>query len=345
MERSTRTPLITLGAVWFAVAATGQQPQQPQQRNIVVIDEVVSTVNDAAILASTVERTAGGAIRARELELGRSLTEAETLKERLKVLAKLIDEHSMAQATKTLGVLPPGRVEEVVQERLKQATREQVRQLGSELRFTQELKAQGQSWPSWERDQRLKIMSELAEGIAVWGRLQYQQNLFITPRMMREFYHKNRLQFVHGFLSTVARIGFFVEGDREAVLAGARKAAELWRTESLTSTEMTARFPAARAQPDLIDIGPDTPPDRVPQYVLDFAANQAGTVSDPVAVGENSVFVMKVLDHHEATNASFEDPQVQAAIRHALEQGVIRRLRDEAIQRSRDRTYIWPSGK
>jgi hypothetical protein len=83
----------------------------------------------------------------------------------------------------------------------------------------------------------------------------------------------------------------------------------------------------------------------VPQYVLDFAANQAGTVSDPVAVGENSVFVMKVLDHHEATNASFEDPQVQAAIRRALEQGVIVQLRKEAIQRSRDRTYIWPSGK
>jgi hypothetical protein len=53
---------------------------------------------------------------------------------------------------------------------------------------------------------------------------------------------------------------------------------------------------------------------------------------------------MKVLERRDAVNGSFEDPAVQAEIRRALDQNVIHILRQEAIERSRDRTYIWPAG-
>jgi hypothetical protein len=343
MERTARTSLTVCCTIGLAALACGQQNQAPN-RSLVLIDEVVGTVNDAAILRTTLDKAVSGSIRGREQELGRPLTEQEALPLRRQALMKLVDEHCMAQAARTLGVVPPARVEEIVQDGLKRATREQIRQLGSELRFTQELKDNGQSWPTWERDQRLRIMSELTEGIAVWGRLQQQHNLYITPRMMREFYYKNRLHFVHPPTATVARIGFIVDTDRDKVLASAREAAELWRKESLSSTELAGRCKGARAQADLIDLCPEIPPSGVPQDVIQFAGNPAGTVSDPVMVGDSSIFVMKVVDRREGVNGSFEDPGTQAEIRRSLEQNVVSMFRREAVQRSRDRTYIWLPG-
>jgi hypothetical protein len=344
MERTARTSLTVCCTTALAALAFGQQNQAPEKKNLVVIDEVVGTVNDAAILRTTLDKAVSGSIRGREQELGRPLTDQEAMQLRRQALTKLVDEHSMAQAARTLGVVPPARVEEIVQDGLKRATREQIRQLGSELRFTQELKDNGQSWPTWERDQRLRIMSELAEGIAVWGRLQQQRNLYITPRMMREFYYKNRLHFEHPATATVARIGFIVDTDRDKVLASAREAAELWRKEPLSSTDLAARCKGARPQADLIDLCPEIPPPGVPQDVIQFAASPAGTVSDPVMVGDSSIFVMKVVDRREGVHCSFEDPATQAEIRRALEQNVVNMVRREAVQRSRDRTYIWMPG-
>jgi hypothetical protein len=249
----------------------------------------------------------------------------------------------MAQAAKTLGILPPARVEELVQERLREATREKVRQLGSELRFSQELREQGGSWQTFVRDERLQIMSQLTEQIAVYGRLQNQKNLFITPRMMRDFYQQNRQRYVHGPRALVSWVGFLIEGNREEMLAKAHAAAEEWGKEAITSLELSKRHPGARPQLD-VTMGDEPAQHSMQPFVREFGlSNPAGKVG--VIPQENAVWVLRVQDVREASNGAFEDAWVQADIRRELELDVMLDLRRDAVKRSRERTFIWYPGQ
>lgn len=337
MQRSASATVI----LYWAVAAIA--PAQSDKRQWVQLDQVVSTVNDAAILMSTLRATVDGPIGVKQQELGRPLTPAESGWLHREALEKLIDAHCMAQAAKTLGILPPQRVEELVQERLKEATRERVRQLGGEQRFSQELREQGSNWQTFVRDERLQIMSVLTEQIAIYGRLQNQKNLFITPRMMRDFYQQNRQRYVHGPRALVAWVGFLVEGNREEILTRANAAAEAWDKEALTSQELSKRFPGARPMPD-VDMGDEAAPSSLQPFVREFGlSNPAGKVA--VIPQENAVWVLRVQDVREASKGAFEDLLVQADIRRELEQDVMLRLRLDAVKRSRERTYVWLPGQ
>jgi parvulin-like peptidyl-prolyl isomerase len=335
MRLWTTAALILAGSV----AAQTTPPRQPDP---VGIDQVVATVGDAAILRSTLTDVAAGRIRVLELDLGRPLREAELAAERNRALEQLIDQHCLAQAAKTLGVYPPSLIEERFQEQLYRAEQEQVRQLGgSYQRWSQELRQQGKTWQTFEREQRLEVMGELTKQIAIYDRLQNQRNLFITPRMMRDFYRENREQlYVHGPRVTLGVVAFLAGTDPDASTEQARAAAGLWRQEGLSSAELAARCPGARAPGDETGIGQDSKQALKP-FMRDFALGQpAGTVSEPIREG-GAIWLLKVLERQEGRNDPFEDAAVQADIRRRLEAQVVEVLLFQAIQRSRARTHVW----
>ncbi len=331
-------PLAALLTAPLAAQQPGPATPRPE---LTVVDQVIATVNDAAILDSTLRQASTGAINRREAELGRPLRDAEAAAERGMELQALIDRHCLAQAAKTLGIIPPARVEELFQEELKQAEREQVRSLGSVQKFSQELKESGKTWETFEREQRLQKMQELTEQIAIYGRLQNQRNLFITPQMMRDFYRDNRDLFVYGERASVARVAFLVEGDEQAVMDTARALAEAWRKQPATSAVIAKGFPGARALADETGIHAGSTRTLRP-YLVEFALQHPlDTVSEPIRDG-SVVAVLRVIERRDARNGAFEDADVQAQIRQSLEQQVIKALRAKAIARSRLRTYIWP---
>lgn len=338
MGPRTTAPTALLIALLPAALGLAQDP--PPERPV-PIDQVIATVGDAAILRSTVDQAAAGEIRSREQELGRPLTDNELAIVRTRVLQRLIDQHCLAQAAKTLGVFPPSRIEEMFQEELKKIEREQVRQLGSMQRFSQELRDQRKTWDTFAREQRLETMSSLTEQFAVYGRLNNQRNLFITPRMMRDFYRANRdLLYVYGPQARLGSVAFLVRGDAAASLEQARQAADTWRAEDLSSAELAARFPGARPQPDEVGIGSPLKSGLKATW-RDFAlGNPTGTVSDPIREGD-VIWVLKVLEQLAGRDSPFEDEAVQADIRRRLEQQVVELLKTQAILRSRLRTHVW----
>lgn len=315
------------------------QETRPPRPDIVLVDRVVATVGDAAILQSRVVETAAGELRSRQQELGRPLTNEERTVILGTALERLIDQHAMAQAAKTLGVIPPSQVEAIFQHDLAEAEREQVRQFGSYQKLSEEFARRNLTWASFERDQRLERMSELTEQMAVYSRISNQQNLFITPRMMLELYRENVQAFVYGPRVTLGVVAFV--GLDDANRARAAEAAALWRKESLTSAELAARFADhASAQKDVVGLSQETK-DKVPAFLAEFGLKSpTGAVSEPAARG-STLFIAKVLEVVPGRNSQFEDPEVQAQLRTRLEALVLSGMRRQAVARSRMRTHTW----
>ena len=315
------------------------QDARPPRPDVVLVDRIVATVGDAAILQSRVIETAAGELRSRQQELGRPLEKEERAVILRTSLERLIDQHAMAQAAKTLGVIPPSQVEAIFQHDLAEAEREQVRQFGSYQKLSEEFARRNLTWAAFERDQRLERMSELTEQMAVYSRISNQQNLFITPRMMLELYKENVQAFVYGPRVTLGVVAFV--GLDDANRTRAAEAAALWRTEPLRAAELASRFPDhATAQKDVVGLSEETK-DKVPAFLADFGLKSAvGTVSEP-AVRGSTLFVAKVLEVVAGRNGRFEDPEVQAQLRTRLEGLVLSGMRRQAVARSRMRTHTW----
>src|SRR5262245_58295188 len=126
---------MTIHRAWFAVvsaAATAPAQTTPiDLKTLVPLDRVVATVNDAVILNSEVLTLTAGKVRTREEELKRRLTPEEIGRLFAAMLESKIDQHALAQAAKTLGIIPPDRVESFLQEQLRDEERDQIRELGT----------------------------------------------------------------------------------------------------------------------------------------------------------------------------------------------------------------------
>lgn len=108
-------------------------------RKLVLIDRVVATVNDTVILYSELKTLSSGEERTAEIQKGGKLTLPELRIIQTRNLQELINRAALAQAAKTLGVLPPERVEEIFQEMLEDDRKQQIRDFGTLMKFSEEL--------------------------------------------------------------------------------------------------------------------------------------------------------------------------------------------------------------
>jgi hypothetical protein len=308
----------------------------------VLVDRVMATVSDAVILYREIATLTQGDARGREAELGRPLTRDERWQLERQYLAQKIDQHALAQAAKTIGILPPEQVEALFQEELEQDEREQIRDFGTYQRYSQELERVGRTWETYEREQRVSKMADLMRQMAVTSRLQNQRNLFITPRMMRDYYRRIVDLFVHGSSGSVAAVAC-LGADRAAV---AKELIAAWQLENVTAGEIATRF-AARG---VVKVGEFTrltaeARTKVRADLVDFAlAGPFGRVSEPVPVGDGpqqALQIWKVVEFLPAREGRFEDPEVQAEIRTRLESLVWVGLMRQTVERARDRTEPW----
>lgn len=344
MNRAGRWLLSTVAA---AVPLLGQAPVQPAApvppaaqdplAGALLLDRVVATVNDAVILQRETLAATLPQIESAERQRGAPLTSSERRQVFVRSLDSRIDQHTLAQAAVTLGILTPERVEAYFQERLQDEERELVRKFGTLQAVTEEQARQGRNWEAFVREERVGKLSELTRAMAVQTRLNNQSNLFITPRMMRTFYRENLGEFVRdaqAILGVVTFVG-------PEAMAAATAAAEVWRTEELNPEALAKRFESRGAlAPQVLQIDENSRKDRRADQV-DFALKgPGGAVSEPIQ-DEVGVRLWKVLDHRAARTDSFEDPEIQKLIRDVLEQRTQDRLLELTRRRARERTQVW----
>ena len=318
-------------------AALPSQESLPDLRTLVPLDRVVATINDAVILDSEIQTLAVGQARSMELQIGRQLIPAEWAQIRNDNLRQKINQHTLAQAAKTLGIRKPEEVEQWFQDELRREEAQMRRQLGSYQKLSEELARQNQTWQAFEREKRVSVLADMARWMAVNNRLQNQRNLFITPRMMRLYYRANRNLFVHDSRALVGGLSF----TGAKALTEAKKAAEAWRETALRPEEMIARL----GQPNSvvaenIQVDERNKDSLRPELAEFGGTGPLGRVSDPVRFG-NSYKVWKIMAFEPSRSDRFDSPAVQRDIRSRLENQVMDQLLDQTIRRARTRTHVW----
>lgn len=314
--------------------------QQPQQQQPVLVDTVVATVNDAAIMLSTVRTQVAGKIEAAERRIGRRLKSAEIITLFRAQLDEEVDKHALAQSAKSFGFATPEQIEQLFADEMRREEAAQVRDLGTWQEFSRELQRQGRTWQTYMREQRVEKMSEFAKDFAIRMRMQKQSNLFLTPKMLRETYRREIDRFVHGSMAQVVAI-LFRGPDAEAHAAAARG---IWADADLTPSDVIARIEGATAtavEPQLVT--PDNRDSLASEELADFAlAGPAGAVSGPMSIGAG-ILVAKVIAYRPAREGRFEDPDVQLELRSICLDSVINEFTKQALERAANRTEVWKS--
>ncbi len=316
----------TLGVLAALPAQALPQPQPPRP---ILVDTIVATVNDSAIMWSALNTNAYGRLRALEARFGRLRPEdiERVFREELDAL---IDRNTMAQAAKTFGIFTPEQVETIFRRDLEREEQEQIRDLGSQQAFSQALQNQGRTWQTYVSEQRVDKLASYAEQFTVDMRLQRQSNLFLTPRMLRETYEREIGRFVRPAEARVALLVF--QGADAAATAAA--AAEAWRQEELTSRQLAQRFPSATPLDDAIAST------LIPELAQWALAGPLHAVSPPIT-RNGAVQLAKVLAYLPARNGRFEDLDVQEELRAMCQRGIVEEFRKQALERASQRTEVW----
>lgn len=324
---------IALCAVAAAASIRAQnlEPVRDDPRAGLRVDTIIATVSDTAVLLSELRNQAVGKVRGLEERQGRPLTADERSQVLQNEFRILLRDRTMALAAKTLGLADPGMLEQAFQDELQREAKEQVRSLGTEQNFSRELQLQGRTWQSFTREQRQTKMRQFAEDLAVWSRIQKQQNLFVTPRMLRELYGREQARFVRPAAAIAAAVVF--RGDQAAEHAAA--AATTWREADVACGELAERFPggASLGEVDASTLIPDLP---LAKFAL---AGPQGAVSEVIPF-QNGMLVAKIMQFRSARNGTFEDPEVQTELRTLGMEQVIGELREQAMQRAAARTEV-----
>ncbi len=325
-----------LGLLAYASLLQAQDPSpaRPAERHLFVVDQVVATVNDGAIMLSELRTLAAGQIRTLTTK-GRPLSTKDIEDIFRFELDGLIDKHRMAQAAKTFGVFTPEQIETFFKNEMEKEEQEKLRDLGSYQEFSRELKREGRTWQTFLSEQRVDKMADFAREFAVGMRLQKQSNLYLTPRMLRETYAREKDYFVHPAL---ARVSILVFRGNDA-LATAQRAAAAWREEDIDARRMADRFP------DAIVLDEVSATSLAPELaaITTFAlAGPLHNVSPPMVV-DGAVRLAKITDFGPTRNGKFEDPDVQADLRNLCEKRVRAEFLLQALERAKLRTEVWES--
>lgn len=323
--------MIRQGLLLFvAVAPMLAQEQRPSTPPPVLIDTVVATVNDSAIMHSELATLTAGRIRTLEAR-GVRLRPADKATIYEDELRKRIDHHTWAQAAKTFGYLPPEQVEAWFQREIEREEQNLVRDLGGYQAFSRALQDQSRTWPTYVREKRVDKMADFAQGFAVDMRMQRQSNLYVTPRMLRETYEASREQFVHDAEAKVAMVSF--RGVEAA--ANAAKAAAMWRIEDIPCRALADRFRDATPIDNVLASS------LIPELASFALAGPVDRVSDPIE-SNGSVQVARIIAYLPASNGAFEDREVQDKLRTLCEGRVAEEFAFQALKRARERTEVWP---
>lgn len=320
-----RTGLLLCAAAAPVVAQTEPSQAKPP----VLIDTVVATVNDSAILHSELATLTAGRLRTLEAS-GRTVRPEDRDAIYADELRSRIDHHTWAQAAKTFGYVAPEQVEAWFQRELEREEQNQVRDLGSYQAYTRALQDQGRTWPTLVRQMRVDKLAGIAKDFSIEARMQRQANLYVTPRMLRETYERFRPQFVHDAEARVALLSF--RGPQAA--ENAAKASAIWRAEDLTARALAQRFPGATVLEGV------TASALIPPLSTFALAGPVDRVSDPIP-HEGTLQVAKIVLFAPARSGSFEDPAVQLELRDICDRLVRTEFALQALRRARQRTEVW----
>jgi len=330
-------PFVVTGLMMVLPAQeAGKPPAEPPRA--VRVDQVIATVNDTAIMLSTIQSQSTGELNTLSFRLGRPLKRAEIMAVYARSLGKEIQRHAMAQSAKSFGVYTPEIVERIVEEEIERQVADQVRDLGSEQAFSRERARDRRTWETYRREKRVEELAKLAEVFAVHMRMKKQRNLFLTPRMLRETYRRNIDQFVQGAMAGVALVT--ISGpDAEQQ---AKEVARLWAEQDLSAAELATALPTARITPvPLPRAITEESRESLASELVDFAlAGPGGAVSTPRRT-EVGYQVAKVLAFRPASNGRFEDRNVQLALQAICMKSVIAEFEKQAMARAADRTEVW----
>jgi hypothetical protein len=306
----------------------------PAPKGPVRVDAVIATVNDGAITWSELRNVADPFIRTQSAQLQRPLSAPEMEAIYQRALRDLIDKHRLAQAVKSFGVFTPEQIEMIFQRELTRQEQEQLRDFGSYPAIASELKRRGQTWGTAKSEKRVDIMSRFATDIAVYMRLQKQSNLYLTPRMLRETYERERRFFVHGAMARVSIVAF---RDKDA-RATAEKAAAEWREQEIDASQLATRYGAiALSEKEADSLAPEL------AAIKTFAlAGPVGNIS-PAFEADGAVRIAKITAYVPERNGRFEDPAVQDELRVLCDKAVKDEFLNEALRRAGMRTEVWQS--
>lgn len=333
-----------LGFVGLIGAATAQDPagappQQPapnappKQRTLgTPVDGVVATINDSGLLTSQIRTLAASRLRALRAQGAVRPEDEMAVLER--TLDGEIDRYRLALSAKTLSPLPPDRLEDILRSEFERDRQEQVRDLGSLTRFSEELKRVGRTWPMQQREQRIQKLYELADEFAVGRRLMGQTRHFLTPGMLQQEYEANRDLFVRPGLATIVQARFSgPNAEKDAAAAAAA-----WRAEDVSARTLAERYP------DAVGVGSEIAVDKLSAELAplkDFAlAGPVGAVSEPVP-HRGAFVIAKVAQFAPARNDAFTNPTVQEQLRELCTQKVIGEFRSQAAELAKQRTEVW----
>lgn len=308
--------------------------QAPTSDRPVLVDGVVATVNDSAILITTVRTQANGRLNALQQRFGQ-LTGQMIEAEMQRALDSEIERHSLAHAAKSIGKFTPEQIDQIVQSELERDQQEQIRGIGSINAYSRELKRLGRDWPTYEHEQRIDKLFDIAEELGVRQRLARQTNLYLTPRMLRETYAANRDQFVRPALASVTQV-MFTGPDAEAA---ATEASTTWRLQPMTARQVADKFTdrGAIAVGEMLTTELAGGLAEIRAFAL---AGPQGAVSPPIKFG-NSWRVARVGEFRPARNAAFEDPATQDELRSLCSRKVIDEFREQYLERAKQRTEVW----
>ncbi|MCA8973603.1 MAG: peptidyl-prolyl cis-trans isomerase [Planctomycetes bacterium] len=315
-------------------------PTEKGRPGRVLVDTVVATVNDAAIMLSTINGQIKGLRRTEELRRGSGLRPSEIHLLLSRALDAEIARHSMAQSAKSFGVATPQQVEDLVADELKRDEESQVRDLGTWQKYSAELKRQGNTWQTYWREKRIDKLSDLAEEFAINMRMQKQHNLFLTPRMLRETYRTDKARFQNAGQADIAIVLFTgADAERQATTA-----AGIWAQQELTAAQLIAAVPGStgKALPTLAGIT-DASREALSDAIVDFAlAGPQDRVSAPIPVA-GGFQVAKILAYAPPRAGRFEDADVQHELRRICLRKVTAEFKRQANNRASDRTEVWRS--
>lgn len=319
-----------LPAQQAAAPAPNTQPAQPSARaEKLFVDSVIASVNDSAILQSRLFMTTRPVIAGKEAELQQPLTDRQIQELILRDLNSVIGDYQMAQAARSFGNIPAERFDSIVDDLVERDKEDLRRDLGDYAAVSRELREDGETWQSYTRGKRIEKMQMIAEQLAIADRLRKQQNLHLTPRMLRETYQKHRSRYVFPAAAVLDMV-VFVGADAKNK---AREASTWWRTGPHTSREVANRVGGTPLPPE--DASKLLP--NLREFAL---AGPTGNVSEPLPRGAAFV-VARIREFHEGRNGSFSDPDVQADVRRIARGAVQQEFHLQALNRARDRTEVW----
>lgn len=313
-----------------------ERPASGAQRPIpLLVDMVVATVNDSAILLSELRAVTQGTLRSLRAS-GRNVSPSDESLLRQRELKGLIDKRRLALSIHSMGIYTPEQIDGYVKSVLEQERQEKQRDVGSMLGLSQALKEEGRTWPTYEREQRIEKLTEFAEDATVRRRLGSSNgSLFLTPRMLRETYQREQAAFVHEARWRVAMVEFTGPEAKDHAIG----AAASWALQPVTARELAAGFADAKSLGETGDEGLAAHL----QPVAEFAKKgPAGAVSPPLEI-RGAWYVVRVVQYLPAENGRFEDPAVQARLRQVLQNQVRMEFEKQAIERAEDRTVVWKS--